>query len=57
MPPSKHTKKASTKKCARMWKHVAKSQEKRGLSRGAAIRSASGALKKAGCRTKKKKRR
>jgi hypothetical protein len=42
----KHTRKANTPKKQRMWRHVAESARKRGLSEGAAVRMANGVVKK-----------
>jgi hypothetical protein len=57
MPAEKHTKKADTPKKKRQWQHVADSAEKRGASRGSAIKQANAAVKKnpAGRKTSKKK--
>lgn len=46
MPASKHTRKANTPKKSRQWEHIRQSAEARGASPGAAIRMASGVLKR-----------
>ena len=46
MPASKFTKKATTPKLKRMWKHVEESALARGASKGSAIRQASGVVKR-----------
>jgi len=49
---SRHTKRAKTSKQKRQWSHIADSALKRGESEGAAIRMASGVIKKGGKRGK-----
>lgn len=46
MPASKFTKKATTPKLARQWEHVRRSAEEKGEGPGAAIRMASGTVKR-----------
>lgn len=45
---TRHTKKASTPKLARMWAHVANGELKRGLSEADAIKAANAAVARAG---------
>lgn len=53
MPAQKFTKKANTAAKKRQWQHIEDSMLARGASPGAAIRAASGALKKHPSRKKK----
>jgi hypothetical protein len=53
---SRHTKKAKSAKSKRQWSHVANSMLARGASEGAAIRAASGVVKKSGHKSKRGKR-
>lgn len=46
MPAEKFTKKAKTAKQKRQWEHVYESAKARGASKGAAIRQASGVVKR-----------
>jgi len=55
MPASKFTKKANTPKKNRQWMHVYKSAKAGGASEGSAIAQASGVVKKASKKSKKKK--
>lgn len=48
MPAERFTKKANTPKKRRQWQHVEDSMLARGASRGTAVRSANGVLKKRG---------
>lgn len=57
MPAQKHTKKADTPKKRRQWEHVRASMEARGASPGAAIRAASGVVKRSGRRKGRRSRR
>jgi hypothetical protein len=53
MPAEKFTKKANTPKKSRQWQHVYESEKARGVSKGEAIKRASGVLKKESHTTKK----
>jgi len=46
MPASKFTKKATTPKLKRMWRHVEESAKRRGASPGSAVRQANAAVKR-----------
>lgn len=54
---SRHTKKARSPKRKRQWTHIANSALARGESEGAAIRMASGVIRKGGKRGKARGRR
>jgi len=53
MPAEKHTRKATTPKLKRQWQHVRDSMEARGASPGAAIRAASGVIKRRSRRSRR----
>ena len=57
MPAEKHTRKANTPKSKRAWYHGEASAKKRGLSRGAQIRIANYAAKRAHGRRARRSRR
>lgn len=56
MPAEKHTRKATTPKLRRQWQHVRDSMESRGASPGAAIRAASGVIKRQARRNRRSRR-
>jgi len=57
MPASEFTRKANTPKKRRQWQHIYSSMKSRGASPGAAIRAASGVVKRSGRRGKRRSRR
>jgi hypothetical protein len=57
MPAEAFTKRANTPKKRRQWRHVYESMKSRGASPGAAIRAASGVVKRSGRRGKRRSRR
>jgi hypothetical protein len=57
MPAEAFTKRARTPKKRRQWQHVYDSMKSRGASPGAAIRAASGVVKRGGRRGKRRSRR
>jgi hypothetical protein len=57
MPAEAFTKRANTPKKKRMWQHIYSSMKARGASPGAAIRAASGVVKRGGRRSRRRSRR